>query len=46
MQTLPHPNTYALPARRVLAGEYPFAAEPVSAREKLIPFLEAQKGAL
>lgn len=39
--TLPHPNTYAVPGSRVLAGEYPFAKEDAQGREKLRRFLDA-----
>lgn len=39
--SLPHPNTYALPPARLLAGEYPFTPNPPEARRKLRTFLEA-----
>lgn len=39
--SLPHPNTYALPPARLLAGEYPFTPNPAEARRKLRAFLES-----
>lgn len=38
---LPHPNCYRIPDSRVIAGEYPFHADPAKARTKLRSVLDA-----
>ena len=38
---LPHPNSYAVLDTGILAGEYPFAPDPVEARRKLRAYLDA-----
>lgn len=37
----PHPNCYFVPGTRLIAGEYPFTADPATARAKLCGCLDA-----
>jgi hypothetical protein len=41
---VPHENAYWLPERPVLAGEYPFARDPIEGRARLRAFLDAGVG--
>ena len=40
MSALPHENCYRVPDTRLIAGEYPFSADPLEGREKLRAILD------
>lgn len=39
--TRPHPNSYVVPGARLIAGEYPFTADPATAGAKLCRCLDS-----